>query len=64
MTKRLFWDLAYFRACSLPTSGLLSSDFGLKNDEREAFGVQKQEVDEPLARLFKVLAKFLPDRWT
>jgi hypothetical protein len=31
--------------------------FGLKDDEREAFGVEQQEVDEALARLLEVLAK-------
>ena len=31
--------------------------FGLKDDEREAFGVEEQEVDEALAGLFEVLSK-------
>ena len=31
--------------------------FGLKDDEREAFGVEQQEVDEALAGLLEVLAE-------
>ena len=57
MTKRQFWERAYLRACSLPTSGFLSSDFGLQDDEREALGVEQQEVDEALLGLLEIVAE-------
>jgi hypothetical protein len=56
MTKRQFCDLAYLRACSLPTSGFLSSDLASRTTKGTLF-VEQQEVDEALAGFLEVLAE-------
>ena len=59
MTKRQFWDLAYLRACSLPTSGLLVFGLGFQDDEREALFVEQEEVDEAFGRFLEVLSEVI-----
>src|SRR3989344_6393760 len=48
MTKRQFWDLAYLRACSLPTSGLLSSDFASRTMNGNPFASRSRKSIKPL----------------
>ena len=49
--------LGVFAGLLLADERVLVLRFGLKDDEREAFGVEQQEVDEALARLLEVVAK-------
>ena len=57
MTKRQFWDLAYLRACSLPTSGFLSSALASRTMNGKDLVVEQEEVDEALAGLLEVFAE-------
>ena len=57
MTKRQFCDLAYFAGLLLADERVLVLGFGLQDDEREALGVEQEEVDEALGGLLEVVAE-------
>ena len=57
MTKRQFWERAYLRACSLPTSGFLSSDLASRTIKGEPLGVEKQKIDIAVGSLLEVVAQ-------
>src|SRR2546427_6697633 len=48
MTKRQFWDLAYLRACSLPTSGFLSSDLASRTMRGKPLASNSRKSTKPL----------------
>ena len=57
MTKRQFWERAYFRACSLPASGCFSSDLASSTMSGNPLLVQQQKVDKSLAGFLEVVAE-------
>src|SRR2546428_6542897 len=48
MTKRQFWDLAYLRDCSLPTSGFLSSDLASRTMRGKPLASNSRKSTKPL----------------
>src|SRR3990172_10770705 len=56
MTNRQFWDLEYLRACSLPTSGFLSSDLASKTMSGRPLASSSRKWMKPLL----VFSKFSP----
>src|SRR5450759_5839697 len=56
MTNRQFWDLAYLRACSLPTSGFLSSDLASRTRSGKLLVSSSRKSMKPLL----VFSKFSP----
>ena len=57
MTKRQFWERGVLAGLLLADERILVLRLGLEDDEREALGVEQQEVDEALARLLEVVAE-------
>ena len=55
--KTTVLGLGVFAGLFLADERILVLRLGLKDDEREAFGVEQQEVDEALARLLEVVAE-------
>gem|GEM_PF-5771784 len=56
MTKRQFCERAYFRACSLPTSGFLSFALASRTMNGKPFASRRRKSTKPLP----VLSKFSP----
>src|SRR5438309_11160393 len=54
MTKRQFWDLAYLRACSLPTSGFLSSDLASRTMRGKPLASNSRKSTKPLLAFSKL----------
>src|SRR5665811_683167 len=53
MTKRQFCERAYFRACSLPTSGFLSSDFASKTIRGNPLASKRRRSTKPMVVVSK-----------
>src|ERR1035437_4674582 len=56
MTNRQFWDLAYLRACSLATSGFLSSALASRTSRGKPLASSKRKSTNP----FVVFSKLSP----
>jgi hypothetical protein len=57
MTKRQFWERAYLRACSLPTSGFLSSALASRTMSGKPLASSSRKSTKPFAGLLEVLAQ-------
>src|ERR1017187_417132 len=57
MTKRQFWDRAYLRACSLPTSGVLSSELASRTIKGNPLESSSRKSIKPFAVFSKSLPK-------